>query len=357
MELYYDIAKSCRQGFSQWKQPSVASMERVTDTMIVEMARRIRKFEMPGSSAREVYKHICEEKPKDKALLKGCGKHRFERVCFAHGMRVEFRRFVPKTTVKGDFQFDNKIAGMELNGTVIVLVCDICYLYGSNGKLLGYATLVTDLYTKQLLGLAFSRTMHAEQTAHVAMGQAIEALKLEKLVPTKDCPNPERELKIYLHTDGGKQFIEKQFLKMLKQYGIESSMAGCCYENATAESMNDILKNHILPEFTINSFPQLKELESFIKKCYNNNRPHGRLKHPVTGKMMTPSAFASLISNIQPCQRTTLKVKAVKRAIYVEVEPKSKSTEKEAVITLPETLLANSNVVTAFSTYQQPSCG
>ena len=322
MTLFFEIAGTSRQAFSQWKQPSVASMGRVSDAMVVEIATCIRKTQLPGASIRSVYEYICEKKPDLKALLKGCGKHRFERVCFAYGMRVEFKRFIPKTTVKGNFQFDNKIAGMELDGTVIILVCDICYIHGSNGKLLGYATLVTNLYTKLLLGLTFSRNMQSVETAHVVMYQAIKALKLKKLKRTKECSDPKGDTVIYFHSDGGKQFIEKKFLNMLADYGIESSMAGCCYENATAEAMNDILKNHMLPEFTINSFHKLKELETFILNCYNNNRVHGKLRHPLTNKKMTPSAYANLISNIQPCQRTKLKVKAVKRPVYIEVEPK-----------------------------------
>ena len=79
---------------------------------------------------------------------------------------------------------------------------------------------------------------------------------------------------LIFHSDGGKQYIEKTFLSMLRKTKIESSMADNCYEYPFAESFNDTLKNHILPFFELNSFAQLKKQEKFIKKSYNHYKVH-----------------------------------------------------------------------------------
>ena len=103
----------------------------------------------------------------------------------------------------------------------------------------------------------------------------------------------------------GKQYIEKGFLDKIRRRNIQSSMAENCYQNAFAESFNDILKNHMLCDININSFVQLKGLEKFIKHCYNFNRNHGGIMN------VTPIEFEQHILTLQKCQRTILNIKVI----------------------------------------------
>lgn len=227
-------------------------------------------------------------------MLIGWGKHRFEAVCLKNGFGIEHRRFVPKTTIKGDFVFPNHIEGMEIRDIDRVWISDICYLYGVQGKLLGYATSLIDQYSRLLLGLSFSQTMRADETS-------CEVLRQGLLVRKKDIFNG-----LFFHSDGGKQYIQSMFVAELRSRKIESSMAKNCYQNAFAEAFNDILKNHLLYDADFNSFPQLKKQEVFIKHCYNQNRPHGSLNN------LTPVEFEHILLSLQPCQRTLLKIKTSK---------------------------------------------
>lgn len=295
MEFLYAASGLSRQAFHRWLGRGAAARPCTESHLVLEMARDIRKNHLPGSSAREVYFYIRNKHETYDSALFGWGKHRFEAHCLSNGLRIEHRRFVPKTTVRGDFVFPNRIEGMDISDVDQVWASDICYLFGQQGNLLGYATSLIDLYSRRLLGLSFSPSMRAEQTSQSVLRQAFEVRKKT----TFDG--------LIFHSDGGKQYIETNFLAALRDRNIQSSMAENCYENAFAEAFNDTLKNHLLVDFDLNSFKQLKSQEAFLKHCYNSNKPHNSLNK------MTPIEFERSILPLQPCQRTLLKIKKVEQ--------------------------------------------
>ena len=292
-EALYEAAGISRQAFHNWRRPSASALIRTPEKMVVEMAKDIRQQFLPGSSARGVYFYIRKKHPQYNSMLLGWGKHTFEALCLSNGLRIETRRFVPKTTIRGDYVFDNLIEGLQIDDVNQVWVSDIAYIYGSNGQLLGYATSLIDIYSRLLLGLSFSLSMHAAVTSQQVVEQAFEVRKITRFE------------QLIFHSDGGKQYIEKVFLDKIRRRNIKSSMAENCYENAFAESFNDILKNHMLCDININSFVQLKGLEKFIKHCYNYNRNHSGIKNT------TPIEFEQYILTLQQCQRTILNIKVI----------------------------------------------
>jgi Transposase and inactivated derivatives len=293
MEWLYEAAGLSRQAFHQWLGRGAAECRRTPQHLVLEMARDVREGHLPGMSARELYCYIRKRHEGYSSALLGWGKHRFEAFCLANGFRVEHRRFVPKTTVRGDHVFPNRIEGMEISDIDQVWVSDICYLFDSHGKLIGYATSLIDLYSRLLLGLSFSQSMRAEETSSAVLAQAFEARKKQ----TFDG--------LTFHSDGGKQYIEANFVRVLRGRGIQSSMAETCYENAFAEAFNDTLKNHMLSDSALNSFEQLKRREEFLKYCYNHNKPHSGLNR------MTPVEFERNLLSVKHCQRTLLEIKKI----------------------------------------------
>jgi putative transposase len=304
MEALYQAAGISRQAFHSWLQPSKLRLLRTPEYQVIEMAQAIRKHHLPGSSSREVYFYIRNKHEKYNLMLFGWGKHTFEKLCLKNGLRIEYKNFVPKTTIRGSFMFPNRIQGMKISGINQVWVSDICYIFGSNGKLIGYATSLIDLYSRRLLGLSFSKTMHAAVTSQEVLRQA---LKVRSGTNLKG---------LIVHSDGGKQYIESMFVDTLRRNGIESSMAESCYENAFAEAFNDILKNHMMSDMSINSFSQLKKQERFLKNCYNRNRPHNSIQR------RTPVEFEQHVLTLQPCQRTILEIKVIEQ----NLNPKNESS-------------------------------
>jgi len=294
MEQLYEAAGLTRQAFNQWMIPTVTQIERTPDKLVLELARSVRTSYLPGSSAREVYAFIRKRKELNQKLV-GWGKHAFEELCLNNGLRIVSARFKPKTTIRGDYIFPNLIEGLIITDINLIWVSDICYIFSNHGKLIGYATSLIDLYSRILLGLNFSKTMRAVDTSVAVLKQAFKIRSKDSLKNN------------IFHSDGGKQYIYKPFLKMLGTANIKSSMAENCYENPHAESFNDTLKNHILLEFDINSFHQLKKQEKFIKYSYNNYKVHTGIER------FTPIEYEEYIKTLKPCQRTELKIKIIEK--------------------------------------------
>lgn len=292
MKALYKAAGLSRQALSQWQKPSKSELERTPACEVLDLALQIRKNYLPGIGAREIYKFISRH-PKFSNKLKGWGKHQFERLCLENGFRVIPKRFIPKTTQRGSFVFPNLISGMEIKDINRIWVSDISYIHSQQGKHIGYATSMIDLYSRRLLGLSFSQNMTAEQTAIAVIKQAFKQREdncLKNLI---------------FHSDGGKQYIDNVFLSLLRQAHISSSMAENCLENAYAEAFNDTLKNHMLAGLKFNSYEQLNKQRKFIIKSYNTYKGHSGIDG------FTPIEYEKYILTLKSCQRTTLKVKEI----------------------------------------------
>jgi putative transposase len=268
------------------KHPSVIK-ERASTERVLVIARAVDNDYLLGSCSRELYKYIQEKLPDFKEELLGWPQRAFEKLCLDNGFRKVAKRFVPVTTEKGNFTYDNLIENTLVTDINQVWVCDMTYVFSASGKMIGYATSILDAYSRRLLALKFSDHMTAEETAISAIKQAMKERNMDYF------PG------LIFHTDGGKQFIEAKFKKLQKMAGITPSMAKCCYDNAQAESYNDTLKNHQLSTTTIVTLAQLKQMAGKLMKQYNENKPHTSLNR------MTPNEFekqlqGSLIGKFMP---------------------------------------------------------
>ena len=293
MEQLYEVAGTSRQAHHQWQVRSETEQVYTPEKLVLEMANYVRHEFLPGSSPREVYYFIRSRKELSELLI-GWGKHRFEQLCLNNGMRLVNKPFIPKTTIAADDTPPNLIEGIEIMDINQIWVSDMSFVFGSNnGKLLGFSTSIIDVYSRLLLGLHFSKTLKAEDTIIPAFEQAL------KYRQTNEFPD------LFFHSDRGGQYRYKPFLSQLGDASITQSMAYSCYENSYAEAFNDTLKNHILTQFVVNYFYQLKELEEKIRRCYNEYKVHTAIGR------MTPVEFEKMITGLGPDQRTKLKIKAI----------------------------------------------
>jgi len=139
-----------------------------------------------------------------------------------------------------------------------VFVSDITYV--KSRERTHYLSLVTDAYSRKIMGHNLSDDLSAEHMVH--------ALK----VAIKNCLTTKP---LIHHSDRGIQYASTAYQQELRKHGIKPSMTDGydCYQNALAERMNGILKH----EFLINKCNTGKELDQLIKESiqtYNANRPH-----------------------------------------------------------------------------------
>ena len=161
-----------------------------------------------------------------------------------------------------------------------VFVSDITYI--KSRERTHYLSLVTDAYSRKIVGYKLSDDMAAENVVK-AFIMAIRQRKSNK--------------KIIHHSDRGLQYCATVYQKALQKHKVKPSMTdGCdCYQNALAERINGILKQEFLI-YKCNNGKQLNQLIKESIETYNNKRPHLSLK------MKTPN----FIHNKKPEQINVL---------------------------------------------------
>jgi putative transposase len=165
-------------------------------------------------------------------------------------------------------RWPNLLKDMKLTAPEQAWVSDITYISTRKGFM--YLFLVTDAYSKQIMGYHLGDSLKIEN-ACIALKEAI-----------KNRRYPEREL--IHHSDRGLQYSHPRYIKLETVNGIQPSMTTKYdpYENAIAERVNGILKT----EFDVGGvFPSADMAKREIKtaiQIYNYERPH------MSCQMMTP---------------------------------------------------------------------
>jgi len=139
-----------------------------------------------------------------------------------------------------------------------VFVSDITYI--KTKERTHYLSLVTDAYSRKIMGHQLSDDMRAEHMA--------KAFK-------KAAQNRRFDTPVIHHSDRGLQYCSEEFQTVLKQHnGIPSMTDGYdCYQNALAERMNGIIKHEFLTHQCNNGKELRKVIDQSIE-IYNNKRPH-----------------------------------------------------------------------------------
>ncbi len=168
-------------------------------------------------------------------------------------------------------KYPNIIRGlMPLKGGEII-VSDITYIWIRDIENFAYLFLITDLYSRKIIGYCLSDNLKATS--------AIKALKMA--IKQINC-----EGGIH-HSDRGIQYCCHDYTQMLIKNKMLISMTenGDPLENAVAERINKTIKEEFTDEKTLSfeSFSQgLKEMPKIVK-FYNEERPHRSIE------MHTPS--------------------------------------------------------------------
>ncbi|MBE8719733.1 IS3 family transposase [Sphingobacterium pedocola] len=180
----------------------------------------------------------------------------------SHGLLVRTRRRTVKTTNSRHHlrKYPNIIKDLVISRPEQVWVSDITYI-----RLIdkwGYLSLVTDAYSRKIMGYCFREDM-------TTIG-CVRAL--EMAVDNREWV----DLPLIHHSDRGTQYCSTFYVEQLTRGKIAVSMTenGSPYENALAERVNGILKNEF--EFYTKNL-SFSDMCLHIDKSidsYNNIRPH-----------------------------------------------------------------------------------
>jgi transposase InsO family protein len=140
----------------------------------------------------------------------------------------------------------------------------VIYLNAQTGEYdFCYLSLVTDYYTKEIIGWCVGETLEAKF--------AIEALEmaLGRL-------GGRRDVDLIHHSDRGVQYASYAYTDILRKHGIKISMTECGdpKDNAVAERVNGIVKNELLQGMSFFSIQEVRKALKAAIDFYNNERPH-----------------------------------------------------------------------------------
>jgi len=156
-------------------------------------------------------------------------------------------------------KYSNLVKGLEITRPEQVWVSDITYIRLTNQW--GYLSLITDAYSRKIMGYSFRQDLAAEG--------CIEALKMA-------LNNRIYNQSIIHHSDRGSQYCSHNYVNLLLKNNIAISMTenGDPYENALAERVNGIIKTEFNLYSSLLGFEQTRNQISRSIKSYNELRPH-----------------------------------------------------------------------------------
>lgn len=216
----------------------------------------LRRF-MPRLGGRKLYSLL---KPTFHAQGIKLGRDGFFDYLRNHRLLVPpLKRFVKTTQSKHWMKkYPNLLEGQDINRAEQAFVSDITYVETDEG--VHYLSLVTDAYSRKIMGYEVSDNLRAESVVK-ALRQAARQRQTRR--------------SLLHHSDRGLQYCSGVYQQELKRHGITPSMTDGydCYQNALAERVNGILKQ----EFLLHKCRNLQELKGLVRESvaiYNRLRPH-----------------------------------------------------------------------------------
>jgi transposase InsO family protein len=174
-------------------------------------------------------------------------------------------------------------------------VSDITYIHIGNE--FGYLSLITDAYSKKIVGFYLSKDLSA-QCPFLALKMALKT-------------NNNTQSLIH-HSDRGVQYCCDMYVKLLKDNNIKISMTenGDPLENAIAERVNGILKQELLEEVYPN-FNIAQHAIAVACSTYNHLRPHGSIDN------LKPADAHQKTGELKKRWKNYWKIKKIKEDIMV----------------------------------------
>ena len=241
------------------------------EAQLLGVVLQVRK-EYPALSARQMY-----------FMLRPVymGRDRFEAFCFKNGLKIEKKRSFRRTTNSwGVTRFPNLLGQKELKGINQVWVSDITYY--QIGERFYFLTFIMDLYSRRIVGYSASENLLTEATTLPALKMALRVRAI--------CSS------MIFHSDGGGQYYCKEFLQLIREHSMSSSMAETVYENSNAERLNGLIKNDYLIHYGPMDFRSLqKELARAVRNY--NTKPHSELTR------LSPVDFEIKCGNVDYSQK------------------------------------------------------
>ena len=243
-----------RQVYYRAKKAEKAHQQRASQVIKLVQEKRLL---MPRLGTKKLY-HLLQ--PHLKVL--GVGRDKLFTILKANHMLIKPRKTYHITTNSHHrfHKHKNLIADLDIHRPEQVWVSDITYL-GTRKKPL-YLSLVTDAYSKKIMGYNVSESLHLEG-ALSALKQALDNRKYS-------------DKQLIHHSDRGLQYCSDEYQRILIKKSLKCSMTESYdpYANAIAERVNGVLKHEFIQLVKVDDLEIMDCLVRESIHIYNTHRPH-----------------------------------------------------------------------------------
>ena len=231
------------------------------ESFVVEFIKEIRRRD-PGIGGNKLWMMYRKRFGNKHSV----GYNRFYDIIGRHSLKVRQRKGRTRTTDSTHAfpLYPNLVKDLIPQRPNQVWVSDITYIpfwtdRDKNGYSFCYLSLITDYYTKEIIGWSVGDTLEAKYPKE-ALEMALSRLPV-------GVPN-----NLIHHSDRGVQYACYNYTGLLKAEGVTISMTECGNpkDNAVAERVNNTIKNEMLKDMDFFSIKEVREAVMF----YNNERPH-----------------------------------------------------------------------------------
>ena len=241
--------------------------------VVLKLVSSVRERE-PRVGTRKLYHRI---QPKLEQIGAKVGRDALFGILREEGLLVVPKRRFQKTTYSrhGYAVAPNRVKQLQIEAPNQVWVCDITYLRTGSG--FAYLFLVTDAYSRKILGCHLSRDL-----SHYSA-----LLALERAIRRTGAPEG-----VIHHSDRGSQYCCHEYLAFLAEHRIVPSMTdeSHCYQNAIAERVNGILKDEFDLDQDLKNFQQALVAVRDAVSTYNSIRTHWSLELKTPQEVYTRAA-------------------------------------------------------------------
>jgi putative transposase len=198
-------------------------------------------------------------------LLKDCipvGRDKLFEILAAENLLIRRRKRYIRTTNSRHWMrtYADRAKELSLKKPEQLWVADITYMNTEDKTI--YLHLVTDAYSKQIMGYQLSMDLSSESTQ-----KALQMAFSNRIYP---------ERSLMHHSDRGLQYCSAAYIQELRDHRCQVSMTedGSPYDNAIAERLNGILKDEFYCDEKFESYEQAKRYVDQAIMIYNTQRPH-----------------------------------------------------------------------------------
>lgn len=244
-----------RQGY--YKGRSRKDRKLLQEDIILKLVR-YQRIKLPMLGGKKLYKKLA---PEFKKMGIELGRDKFFEILRRNSQLIRRKKRYTKTTNSSHrFRiYDNLIKDIKPTKPDQIYVSDITYIPSDEG--FGYLPIITDLYSRKIVGYDFSDSLNFEGS--------IRALKMA--ISGKNNLSG-----MIHHSDRGIQYCSNIYTELLTKNGIRISMSekGNPYENAVAERVNGILKEEFMLGQTFRTMSDARKAVKEAIESYNELRPH-----------------------------------------------------------------------------------